>query len=111
MKRHSSYLPPARNTTWYQFNHLLVRRSYVELFLRQLGLKPLCIRYRKEPVAHSRNGRAARLTLGYPMTFEYLGEALQSFKRRRVLCDLVRYRKRCRDNLVSCLESFLDVSF
>ena len=83
----------------------------MELFLRQLGLKPLCIRYRKEPVAHSRNGRAARLTLGYPMTFEYLGEALQSFKRRRVLCDLVRYRKRCRDNLVSCLESFLDVSF
>ena len=51
---------------------------------------------------------AARLTLGYPMTFESLGEALQYFK-GRVLCDLVRYRKRCRDNLVSCLDSFLDV--
>ena len=36
---------------------------------------------------------AARLTLGYPMTFESLGEALQSFK-GRVLCNLVRYRKR-----------------
>ena len=51
---------------------------------------------------------AARLTLGYPMTFESLGEALQSFK-GRVLCDLVCYRKRCRDNLVLCLDSFLDV--
>jgi hypothetical protein len=52
--------------------------------------------------------RAARLTLDYPMTFESLGEALQSFK-GRVLCDLVRYRKRCRDNVVSCLDSFLEV--
>ena len=51
---------------------------------------------------------AARLTLCYPMTFESLGEALQSFK-GRVLCDLVCYRKRCRDNLVLCLDSFLDV--
>jgi hypothetical protein len=42
---------------------------------------------------------AARLTLGYPMTFESLGEALRSFT-GRALCDLVRYRKRCRDNLV-----------
>jgi len=51
---------------------------------------------------------AARLTLGYPMTFESLGEGLQSFN-GRALCDLVRYRKRCRDNLVSCLDSFFDV--
>jgi hypothetical protein len=34
---------------------------------------------------------AARLTLGYPMTFESLGEGLRSFK-GRALCDLVRYR-------------------
>jgi hypothetical protein len=51
---------------------------------------------------------AARLTLSYPMTFESLGEALRSFT-GRALCDLVRYRKRCRDNLVSCLDSFLNV--
>ncbi|KAH9016250.1 hypothetical protein EDB84DRAFT_1567329 [Lactarius hengduanensis] len=51
---------------------------------------------------------AARLTLGYPMTFESLGEQLRSFE-GRALCDLVRYRKRCRDNLVSCLNSFFDV--
>ncbi|KAH9053904.1 hypothetical protein EDB87DRAFT_1689683 [Lactarius vividus] len=35
---------------------------------------------------------ASRLTLGYPMTFESLGEQLRSFK-GRALCDLVRYRK------------------
>ncbi|KAH8985658.1 hypothetical protein EDB86DRAFT_2328525 [Lactarius hatsudake] len=50
---------------------------------------------------------AARLTLGYPMTFEYLGYVLRSFK-GRALCDLIRYRKRCRDNLILCLNSFLD---
>jgi len=36
---------------------------------------------------------AARLTLGYPVTFESLGEGLRLFK-GRTLCDLVRYRKR-----------------
>jgi hypothetical protein len=51
---------------------------------------------------------AARLTLGYPMTFESLGDGLRSFN-GRALCDLVRYRKRCRDNLVSCLDSFFCV--
>ncbi|KAI9433730.1 hypothetical protein H4582DRAFT_969417 [Lactarius indigo] len=35
---------------------------------------------------------AARLTLKLPMTFESLGEQLQSFK-GRALCDLIRYRK------------------
>ena len=50
---------------------------------------------------------AARLTLGHPMTFESLGDALRSFK-GPVLRDLVRYRKRCRDNLVMCLDSFVD---
>ena len=51
---------------------------------------------------------AARLTLGYPMTFESLGEGLRLFK-GRALCDLARYRKRCRDNLASCLYSFFNV--
>ncbi|KAH9167976.1 hypothetical protein EDB89DRAFT_2232046 [Lactarius sanguifluus] len=50
---------------------------------------------------------AARLTLGYPMTFESLGDGLRSFK-GSALCDLVRYRRRCRDNLVLCLNSFFD---
>ncbi|KAH9053914.1 hypothetical protein EDB87DRAFT_145901 [Lactarius vividus] len=50
---------------------------------------------------------AARLTLGYPMTFESLGYVLRSFK-GQALCDLIRYRKHCRDNLVSCLNSFFE---
>ena len=51
---------------------------------------------------------AARDTLDYPMTFEHLGEELR-------LCDgwavrrLALFRKGCRDNLILCLQSFLDV--
>ena len=50
----------------------------------------------------------ARLTLGYPMTFESLGEDLWSFE-GWALCDLVRYRERCRDSLVSCIDSYFSV--
>jgi len=48
----------------------------------------------------------ARLTLGFPMTFEYLTNELPSFE-GWALRDLINFRKRCRDNLVSCFESFL----
>ncbi|KAH9957708.1 hypothetical protein BC827DRAFT_646409 [Russula dissimulans] len=51
---------------------------------------------------------AARLTLEYPMTFEVLGDGLRLFE-GWALRDLASYRKRCRDNLVMCLESFLGV--
>ncbi|KAI9450615.1 hypothetical protein BJY52DRAFT_1155096 [Lactarius psammicola] len=50
---------------------------------------------------------AAPLTLDYPMTFEHLGVDLRLFE-RWALHELVNFRKRCRDQLVSCLESFLD---
>ena len=50
--------------------------------------------------------KLARLTLDFPMTFEYLCDELPSFK-GPYLRDLVGFRKRCRDNLVSCFESFL----
>ncbi|KAH9066069.1 hypothetical protein EDB83DRAFT_2291529 [Lactarius deliciosus] len=56
---------------------------------------------------HQETESAARLTLVHPMTFETLGEGLRSFK-GRALCDLIRYRKHCRDNLISCLNSFFD---
>ncbi|KAH8985580.1 hypothetical protein EDB92DRAFT_1356927 [Lactarius akahatsu] len=56
---------------------------------------------------HPETESAARLTLGHPMTFETLGDGLRSFK-GRALCDLIRYRKHCRDNLMSCLNSFFD---
>jgi hypothetical protein len=51
-------------------------------------------------------GELARLTLDFPMTFEYLCDELSSFE-GRALRDLVGFRKRCRENLVSCFESFL----
>ena len=50
---------------------------------------------------------AARLTLDHPMTFEILGEGLQLFE-GWALRNLVNFRKRCRDNLVTCLDSFLE---
>ena len=51
---------------------------------------------------------AARLTLDHPMTFEILGEGLRLFE-GWALRDLVNFRKRCRDNLITCLDSFLEV--
>ena len=50
----------------------------------------------------------ARLTLDFPMTFEYLCDELPFFE-GWVLRDLIRFRKRCRDNLISCFKSFLDL--
>ena len=49
---------------------------------------------------------AARQTLDYPMTFEVLGEGLRLFE-GWALRDLANVRKRYRDNLKSCFESFL----
>ena len=42
------------------------------------------------------------------MTFEKLGKGLEFFK-GRALRDLADYRKRRRDNMVTCLDSYLDV--
>jgi BTB/POZ domain len=49
----------------------------------------------------------ARLTLDYPMTFEYLGEVLRLFE-GWALRDLANFRQRCLDRLNSCIQSFLD---
>ena len=51
---------------------------------------------------------AARLTLDYPMTFESLGDGLRLFE-GWALRDLANFRKRCRDNLVPCFKSFLEL--
>ena len=51
---------------------------------------------------------AARQTLDHPMSFEVLGEGLRMFE-GWVLRDLVNFRRRCRDNVVKCLDLFLDV--
>ena len=49
----------------------------------------------------------ARLTLEFPMTFEHFCHELPSFQ-GWALRDLVGFRKRCRDNIVSCFGSFLN---
>jgi len=51
---------------------------------------------------------AARLTLDQPMTFEHLGKDLRLFE-GGALRELANFRKGCRDRLLSCLESFLDI--
>ena len=51
---------------------------------------------------------AARQTLDYPMTFESIGEGLRLFE-GWALRELACFRRRHRDNVVACLESFLDV--
>jgi hypothetical protein len=48
---------------------------------------------------------AARLTLDHPMTFGILGEGLRSFE-GRALRDLVNFRRRCKEHLITCLDSF-----
>ena len=51
---------------------------------------------------------AARQTLDHPMTFEIIGEGLR-LSEGRALQDLANFRKRYRDNLASCFESFLNI--
>lgn len=50
---------------------------------------------------------AASHTLDYPMTFEHLGGVLRLFE-GPALQDLANFRKNCREQLVSCFESYLD---
>ena len=50
---------------------------------------------------------AARLTLDHPMTFEILLDALPLFE-GSALSNLVRFRKRCHDKLLSFFVSFVD---
>ena len=50
---------------------------------------------------------AARQTLDQSMTFDVLGEGLQLFD-GWALSDLAYFRRRCRDALITCLDSFLE---
>ncbi|KAH9020961.1 hypothetical protein EDB85DRAFT_442562 [Lactarius pseudohatsudake] len=49
---------------------------------------------------------AARFTLDHPMTFDVIADALPLFE-GSALHDLVHFRKRCRDNLLSFFEGFV----
>ena len=90
----------------------VVRRTIrAEIFYK--GLRAQAPAFRAYAIALS-NGlsqeteSAARLTLDYPLTFEVLGDDLPLFV-DSALSVLANYRKACRDSVVSCLESFLDV--
>jgi len=48
---------------------------------------------------------AARQTLDHPLTFEAFGKGLEGW----AMGDLASFRRRCRDNLIACLDSFLEV--
>ncbi|KAH9990631.1 hypothetical protein BJV74DRAFT_962964 [Russula compacta] len=69
--------------------------------------------FRAYAIASSKNlpierESAARQTLNHHMTFDSIGDEL-SLMEGWALRDLARFRKICRDSLVSCLESYLDV--
>jgi hypothetical protein len=49
--------------------------------------------------------KAARQTLDHPMTFEALGKGLRLFE-CGALGDLANFRRRCRDNLSACFDSY-----
>ena len=63
------------------------------------------VAYRKRLIPEAK--AAARLTLGYPMTFWFLGETLKSFE-GCALFDLSCFHRHCRDGITSCAKVFLD---
>ncbi|KAH9169163.1 hypothetical protein EDB89DRAFT_1986867 [Lactarius sanguifluus] len=63
------------------------------------------VAYRKRLIPEMKS--AARRTLGFPMTFEFLGEALRSFEGCALL-DLSLFRQCCRHGIVSRLKVSMD---
>jgi hypothetical protein len=51
---------------------------------------------------------AARLTLGIPHVLRVHWRTFDDMFGGLALRDLARYRKRCRDSLIACIESLLD---
>jgi BTB/POZ domain-containing protein len=86
---------------------------HVEIIHRELPTAPTGARaFRAFAIAFSNNltpevETTARLTLDYPLTFETLGCKLWLF-RGFALCELVGFQRECKDNIISCLELFLD---
>ena len=81
--------------------------------VKQLPMPTGAATFRAYSIASSRglspeNKTLACLTLDFPMTFEYLCDELPFFEGWE-LRDLIKFRKRCRDNLISCFEAFLDL--
>jgi len=93
-----------------------VRQVPPNTYDKVLCLLAACQKYDMVPVKSSIRAEVDRgvfqgqlkLTLDHPMTFETIGEGLRLFE-GLALRELARFRKRRRDNVVACLESFLDV--
>ena len=85
-----------------------------EVVRRKLSVPTGALAFRAFAIASSNKlspemGATARITLDYPLTFEALGDELRPF-RGSALRELAGFRKMCRDNIVLCLESFLDAN-
>ncbi|KAH9974619.1 hypothetical protein BGW80DRAFT_1251359 [Lactifluus volemus] len=83
-------------------------QPHIHLNCRSLGTDPFrayAIASREKLTGEME--RAAGYTLDHPMTFETLGKRLQLFE-GWALRDLVRFRRRCRDNVVAFLEPYLE---
>jgi len=83
-----------------------------EVVRRDLSAPTGAQAFRAFAIAFSNNlapemGTTARLTLDHPLTFEMLGDELRLFS-GSALRELAGFRKTCRDNIISCLETFLD---
>ncbi|KAH9989353.1 hypothetical protein BJV77DRAFT_1017679 [Russula vinacea] len=105
-----SQIPTSYERSW---RSLRPRRNTTCLFMRKRSpAKTGAQAFRAFAIAFSNNlspeiQTTARLTLDFPLTFESLGDELRLF-RGSALRELVGFRKMCRDNIVTCLESFLD---
>ena len=83
-----------------------------EVVRRKLRVPTFALAFRAFAIASNNKlspemGTTARLTLDCPLTFEVLGDELRLFG-NLALRELTGFRKMCRDNIVSCLELFLD---
>jgi hypothetical protein len=97
--------------TWSVSSPASTPRSKAELSLPQLWWQPSV-----HTLSQVRGGlpsemeTSARLTLNFPMTFKCLCDELPMFE-GWALRDLVGFRKRCRNNLISCFQSFLNYDY
>ena len=114
-------IPPEIPTSYERVLALLAAAQKYDMSAVQASIRAKVVRpastgaqaFREFAIAFSNKllpemATAARLTLDYPLTFETLGDELPMF-RGSALRELIHFRKKCRDNIVSCLESFLDI--
>jgi len=80
-------------------------RSKLALPSTEAAFRAYAIAHNKQLIPEMET--AARLTLDHPMTFETISDSLVLFE-GSALRDLVHFRKRCHDNLLSFLKDFVN---